>query len=202
MIRRFCSALLTSVVLASFTGCSLAARETELPSPVVTIAVDGPVFDSVQDLAKGADAIVSVRITASRSDVLLPSYEGTNPAENPMAGTGRTPTDEELQLGAVPITVHDAVVVSAWEGLSESATIEIVELGDSQAVVVGQPDLPQAAEGEAILFLAELADGRYEVLGQGQGILIPAGSHLRSPSDGHAAFDITIQQLEDLLDQD
>ena len=168
-MKHFESLIATLAVLA-LAGCGAQPAEPA-PSAPVTMHVDGPSYDSLDQLDRDADVIASLEIVSSKQDELLPEYSGDDPSTNPAAGAPTTPGSEDIRDGAVPITVHTVRVVDALRGAGDGEELTLIELGGSKATVQDRPKLTEALGPETVAFLTRLPDGRYEVLGQGQGLL-------------------------------
>lgn len=80
--------LLATGAAFGVTACSAPAAES---APTVVLHADYPTYDSVKALGSEGDLIVEVTVGKSVDDVLLPAYEGDDPASNPFAGTAEKP---------------------------------------------------------------------------------------------------------------
>ena len=169
MPARLRSLIATLAVLA-LAGCGAQPAEPA-PSAPVTMHVDGPVYGSLDQLDRDADVIASLEIVSSKQDELLPEYSGDDPSTNPAAGAPAAPSSEDIRDGAVPITVHTVRVVDVLRGAGDGEELTLIELGGSKATVQDRPKLTDALGPDTVAFLTRLPDGRYEVLGQGQGLL-------------------------------
>lgn len=168
-----------AAILALFVASCATVRETPgdpsvAPSPTetLTILVDLPHYESVEDLASAADAIVKARVISSRSDLDLPDYTSDDPRVNPYIGASEAPSPEEIKAMGIPITVYTVEITESLAGkLSERSTIEVVEMG---GLVDGIDHRvanlqPLATSKTDLLFLEEVRDGRYATVGMAQG---------------------------------
>lgn len=163
-------------------GCAVADPSAD---QTAIISADYPAYDSVKSLASAADLIVEVSLGESSSEVLLPQYEGDDPALNPYAGTKETPDPSE---GAVPITVFEATVLDVYRGdVKTEDVIKVMQPGGLSNgvdyVVEGVTRLQSGAT--VLLFLGTYADSPASVLGGDVGAFIVEGEGFVSiASDG------------------
>lgn len=150
--------------------------QQEQPSVTAYIETDGPSYESVEELARNSVAIVTVDILGSESALEYPSFDSDDPMINPYAGTGETPSREELEAMATPVTLHRVTVTAVAGGsLRPGDEIVILELG---GVVDGVDyeiaDMPSLS-ADQLLFLDTTPKGRYFTVGGGQGRFNPDG---------------------------
>lgn len=202
-----------AAILALFLASCATVPETPgdpsvAPSPTetLTIVVDLPHYESVEDLASAADAIVKARVISSRSDLDIPDYTSDDPRVNPYIGASETPSSEEIKAMGIPITVYTVEITESLAGkLSERSTIEVVEMGglvdgidhrvaNLQPLATSKPDL---------LFLEQVRDGRYATVGMAQGrfTALSDGSYV-SLSDTPLKIGTSsgLQRLEQVVD--
>lgn len=169
-------------ILCLLVGCAHAPLEATPPASVpptrntgsIVEAVaqgDGPWYADIHELSAAADVVVQVRIEASEATMSYPdesAYSSDDPMLNPYAGTGRTPSEAELEAMAVPATVNTAVVLDVVAGSAE--------VGDVMRVweMRGGPALA-ALEGDPLLFLTGRDADNYWVAGTLQGAFAPDG---------------------------
>ncbi len=146
------------------------------PSAVtsVSIAVDGPSYSSIADLAKASVAVAKVEIIRSESQLEYPNFDSDDPMINPYIGTGETPSAAEIEEMAIPVTLHHVRVTSVEAGsLHSGDEIVILELGGVvDGVTYEVSDLPKLNQ-EQLLFLNATPTGKYETVAGGQGRFIP-----------------------------
>lgn len=157
------------------------------PSDVtsVSIAVDGPWYSSLADLAKASVAVAKVEIIGSESQLEYPNFDSDDPMINPYVGTDETPSDAEIEAMAIPVTLHHVRVTSVEAGsLYPGDEIVISELGGVvDGVNYEVSDLPELSQDQ-LLFLNVRPDGKYETVAGGQGRFVPdsAGGYVSATS--------------------
>ncbi|MFV0374535.1 hypothetical protein [Microbacterium sp.] len=185
---------LTGIVIAVSAILALAGCSSSTPN--VSLEPDYPAYESVKALSAEADLIVEVVIGDSADDVLTPTYEGDDPATNPLAGTDETPDPNE---GAVPITVFDATVQTVYSGDAKTGDlIKIKQLGGmlegTEYTVDGTTPLQKG--DTVLLFLATYPDSAASILGGDAGYFTPEGDSYTSI--GSTKLTVTAEELRSL----
>lgn len=138
--------------------------------------IDGPSYSSWEELAAASVAVVSVEIQGSESGLEYPNFDSDDPLINPYAGTGRTPSPQEIEDMALPVTLTRAKISAVMAGdLYAGDEIVILELGGLvNGIKYEVTDVESLREGQ-LLFLIATPDGRYQTAGDGQGRFNPDG---------------------------
>lgn len=142
------------------------------------IEVDAPYYETVDDLAARADIVLEATVVSLREDVEYPKYDSTDPRVNPYAGTGREPTEAEIREGAVPVTITSMEVLQTHYVSSEGrapfdgSVVEVVEPGGFIGEALAHGADPSQAGETLLIFALVDSEGRYHVLGAGQGRLV------------------------------
>lgn len=163
--------LLTALVLAGF-GMSACSGGDPSAQQSAVVSADYPSYDSVKSLGSVADLIVEVTLGEPRNGVLLPQYEGDDPALNPAAGAKEQPDPKQ---GAVPITLFDASVIDVFRGdAAPGEMIQVMQPGGVQDgvhyVVEGMTRLK--AGSTVLLFLSTYPDSPASILGGDVGAFV------------------------------
>lgn len=150
--------------------------QREQPSATAYIETDGPSYESLEELAKNSVAVVTVDILGSESALEYPSFDSDDPMINPYAGTGESPSREELEAMATPVTLHRVKATAVIGGsLRPGDEIVILELGGVvDGVDYEAADMPLLGDDQ-LLFLDTTPKGRYFTVGGGQGRFNPDG---------------------------
>jgi len=175
---------MVALVTAAVTGCSF-------PS---TILADYPSYSDVESLFESATLVVEGDVGESRVDVLYPSYEGDDPAFNPLAGTDTRP---DPKAGAVPITVFEVRITKVHSGDAKPGDlIEVQQLGGSlDGVEYSAEGTASLAKGSApLLFLETYDDAPAAILGGDAGLLEATGDEFVSAGDPNLV--ISLGELE------
>lgn len=191
--------LAVAVVGLTLSGCGV--------FPHTQVAqVDAPYYSSVAELAANSDAAILGRVTAIRTEEEYPTYDSDDPQVNPYAGTGHTPSTEEIKSMGVPVTVSTVTVLAAFteRQLSPGDVVDIVEVGGlggrSGAKVQGAA--PQLGVGGEGLFFVITDDGeRYHVLGLSQGRLQRSDNGFVSADPERSDLRLPLQDLSSLAEQ-
>ncbi|MFT4229479.1 MAG: hypothetical protein QM602_04240 [Microbacterium sp.] len=185
---------ITGLVIAATAVLALAACSST--NPTVALEPDYPAYESVEALSAEASLVVEVVIGDSTDDVLAPSYEGDDPASNPLAGTSEKPDPEE---GAVPITVYDATVQTVYRGdVKTGDLIQVKQLGgtiDGTDYTV-DGTTPLVKGDTVLLFLATYPDSAASILGGDAGYFISEGDSYVSV--GYDKLTATAEELRAL----
>lgn len=202
------SALVLSVVITSgcvsdgsSTGSSQESISPSEASKVVTLEADVLPYETVEDIAARADALVELSITGSRNELMGPDFSSDDPKLNPYAGSGETPSEEELARMQIAMTVYTAKVIDTLAGdLSEGQTIEVVELGGSKNGINYDVAQMTALSDKVpdIMFITQEEDGRFSIVGMEQGKFNSEGSG-KYVSMHPERTDLIIKSSEDLI---
>lgn len=138
-------ALLSLAVVVAVSGCSTGPIEAH---------ADGPYYFTIEEIRADSDLVVSGTVTQVSYDFIYPQYEGEDPESNPLAGTDRTPSDEELD-DAIAVTIYTVDVEAVAPGTY--AGEDRAEVGVLRAAVPGALISVQQAGGYN-------ADGRQVVV--------------------------------------
>lgn len=140
------------------------------------MAADRPTYDTPEDLADRADEVVEGTVVSVTTEMrpLDTPLESDDPRLNPYAGTGRTPSPEELAENALPYTVSALVVTDSFhsDALRNGDKIYIREVGgvvdgiNYQFTEIAEP-LRRGDKG--LFFLIQDEANSYVIVGMDQG---------------------------------
>ncbi|MCB7135985.1 hypothetical protein [Cellulosimicrobium marinum] len=194
---RFVAVAAATAAVAALSACSTEPTYVEM-------AVDAPTYEDVDELATASTAILVGSVKETRVEKEYPQYTSDDPQLNPYAGTGKAPSDEELEAAAVVVTVHDVEVSEVIGGdVTVGDVVQVVELGgetdSAHYVLPGHEPLDDG--DEALLFLNGGDDERFYVLGVDQGKFQeqPDGT-FRSDDDSRADLVVGVSDLSEIDD--
>lgn len=171
---------------------------------VATHSGDRAVYESVGDLAEQAQYAVVVDVGDGEGVWEYPDYDSDDPRVNPYAGTGWTPSPEQVHSGRLPVTRFEVDVVEVARGGSPAAAPISVGAGivvqQRGGTVEGDTHVvegvtPLRPGDRVLLFVREspIDPGVYTILGG------PAGTFW--PSDGGFVSDLGLTLLDEQLQE-
>ena len=120
----------------------------EKPKFSIQLVVEDSILDILKDqlsyCKEGYTINNSLRIKAPKSELLLDSFNSSDPFPNRFDGTSTTNTDNGLTLVASAFTIGDKVVVQVWFGSYDfnnrkGLTFRLLKLQRLQPSVSGSP---------------------------------------------------------------
>lgn len=163
------SAIGAVAIVILMTGCAsegssdlpITGSTTEFQGPILQGAVDYQSYESGEELARASRYAIVGKTLSAEGTWLQSKYEGDDPWLNPLAGTGREPSAQELALAATPITANSVEIIESLGSPFEAG--DVVEVftpgGNVDGVRYEFAGVTEFEVGAEYLFFIDGEDG-------------------------------------------
>ena len=130
--------------------------------PELTTLVDGVYYEDVRALVRNSDLVAVGRVVGYQETKEYPDLTSDDPKLNPYAGTGKSPSPEELEAMAHHRWSFEVEVTETLAGEAESPITVHVPVGSLNLLYLDDP----------LLFLLRAPDGSYHLNGHAQSVMV------------------------------